>query len=259
MTRRAVLVTLTVAVWLGIASAEQPAEFSFALTGDSIITRKLSVYGEPAFMRIVNLIRGADVAFTNLEMPFHDYEPYAMNQSGGTYMRAEPALVKELVWAGFDMVSRANNHSGDYGKEALVDGRAQVEAAGILAVGAGEDARQAARPAVVELNGWKVAVVGFGKPTGSLSWEKTSVEVARARAEREGRPLLVDFTAAWCGACKELDKHTFAAKDVSSEASRFVAVKVDATVDDLRSTISGRTGDRDRPKIGDRRPVTEDR
>ena len=48
-------------------------------------------------------------------MLFHDYEPYAMSSSGGTYMRAEPALVKELVWAGFDMVARANNHAGDYG------------------------------------------------------------------------------------------------------------------------------------------------
>ena len=38
-----------------------------------------------------------------------------LTQSGGTYMRAEPALVKDLVWAGFDMVSRANNHTGDYG------------------------------------------------------------------------------------------------------------------------------------------------
>ena len=60
-------------------AARQPADVAFALTGDSIITRRLSVYAEPAFMRIINLIRGADVAFTNLEMLFHDYEPYAMN------------------------------------------------------------------------------------------------------------------------------------------------------------------------------------
>ena len=79
-----------------------PPRSSFALTGDSIITRKLSVYAEPAFLRVINLIRGADVAFTNLEMLFHDYEPYAMSASGGTYMRAEPALVKDLVWAGFE-------------------------------------------------------------------------------------------------------------------------------------------------------------
>ncbi len=85
--------------------------------------------------------------------------------------------------------------------------------------------------ALVSFAGFGV-VVGASKPKGSLSWEKTAVEVAKARAEREGRPLLVDFTAAWCGACKELDKHTFSAKDVNAEASRFVAVKVDATVDD---------------------------
>ena len=83
-------------VFLALAAAtqplaQQPADFSFALTGDSIITRKLSVYNEPAFMRIIELVRGADVAFTNLEMLFHDYEPYAAAASGGTYMRAEPA------------------------------------------------------------------------------------------------------------------------------------------------------------------------
>jgi hypothetical protein len=83
--------------------------FSMALTGDSIITRKLSVFEEPEFLKMIELIRGADMAFTNLEMLFHDYEPFPMHESGGTYMRAEPALVNELVWAGFDMVSRANN------------------------------------------------------------------------------------------------------------------------------------------------------
>ena len=97
------------------AAARQGPELAFALTGDSIITRKLAIYSEPAFLRVINLVRNADVAFTNLEMLFHDFEPYAMSSSGGTYMRAEPALVKDLVWAGFDLVSRANNHTGDYG------------------------------------------------------------------------------------------------------------------------------------------------
>jgi Bacterial capsule synthesis protein PGA_cap len=64
---------------------------------------------------VLEIVRGADAIFTNLEMLFHDYESYAMNESGGTYMRAEPALAKELVWAGFDLVSRANNHTADYG------------------------------------------------------------------------------------------------------------------------------------------------
>jgi thiol:disulfide interchange protein DsbD len=66
-------------------------------------------------------------------------------------------------------------------------------------------------------------------PEAKLAWQKSDVEVARALALRENRPLLVDFTAAWCVACKKLDKFTFAEKAVGSELGRFVAVKVDAT------------------------------
>jgi thiol:disulfide interchange protein DsbD len=75
-------------------------------------------------------------------------------------------------------------------------------------------------------------IAGVGKPTRTLAWEYVPVQVARERAKAEKRPLLVDFTADWCGACKELDKHTFSQPDVANEAGRFVAVKVDATDDE---------------------------
>jgi thiol:disulfide interchange protein DsbD len=68
-------------------------------------------------------------------------------------------------------------------------------------------------------------------PRGKLSWEP-SEEVARARAETERRPMLVDFTAEWCGACKELSRITFSDPTVMAEARRFIAVKVDATNED---------------------------
>ena len=41
--------------------------------------------------------------------------------------------------------------------------------------------------------------------------------------------MLIDFTAEWCGACKELSRITFADPAVMAEAGRFVAVQVDAT------------------------------
>ena len=44
--------------------------FTMALTGDAIITRKLSVYNEAPFLEMIKLIRSADVAFTNFEMLF---------------------------------------------------------------------------------------------------------------------------------------------------------------------------------------------
>lgn len=75
-------------------------------------------------------------------------------------------------------------------------------------------------------------LVAAAAPAQSLVWQHVPATQARARALADERPLIVDFGAAWCVACKELDKITFAREDVRAEAGRFVAVKVDATNDD---------------------------
>jgi len=64
-----------------------------------------------------------------------------------------------------------------------------------------------------------------------LHWE-TSEAVAVQKATTEHRPMLVDFGASWCGACKELDEKTFPDPKVMKEGSRFVALHVDASNDD---------------------------
>lgn len=66
----------------------------------------------------------------------------------------------------------------------------------------------------------------------TLTWQYQGYRVARLRAQTDRVPLLIDFTASWCTACKELDRLTFADPEVRAEAGRFLAVKVDATVDD---------------------------
>lgn len=75
-------------------------------------------------------------------------------------------------------------------------------------------------------------LAGATTPARPLTWSHVPAEEARAKAALERRPLIVDFGAAWCGACKELDKITFADEGVQREAGRFDAVKVDATDDE---------------------------
>ena len=75
---------------------------------------------------------------------------------------------------GIDVANLGNNHSQDFGKEALVDGRANLIEAGIGAVGAGENAAVAGEPALFEVNGWKIAVVGFGGVAPGDSWYATA-------------------------------------------------------------------------------------
>jgi poly-gamma-glutamate synthesis protein (capsule biosynthesis protein) len=168
----------------GPAAAQQAPEMTFALTGDSIITRRLSPYDEPAFRRVVALIRGADAAFTNLEMLFHDYEPYAMNSSGGTYMRAEPALVNELTWAGFDLVSRANNHTGDYGVLGMNLTTKYVAAAGLVQAGVGQSLAEAREAKFLETAKGRVALISVASTFTDHS------RAGRTRGDMPARPGL---------------------------------------------------------------------
>ena len=41
--------------------------------------------------------------------------------------------------------------------------------------------------------------------------------------------MLIDFFADWCAACKELDRETYPAPEVITEAGRFFNIKIDAT------------------------------
>ena len=175
---------------VGAGHAQQPApppaaaDFTLALVGDSIITRKIAVYSEPAFTRVIDLIRSADAAFANLEMLFHNYEPYASAASGGTYMRADPALVKDLVWAGFDLVSRANNHAGDYGVLGMDLTTKYVAEAGLVQAGVGHSLAEAREAKFLETPKGRVALISVA------STFPDSSRAGRTRGDMPARPGL---------------------------------------------------------------------
>ncbi|MEY4512708.1 MAG: hypothetical protein RLZZ450_4830 [Pseudomonadota bacterium] len=75
--------------------------------------------------------------------------------------------------------------------------------------------------------GLLASVRGLEAPhEGGLVWREDFVEAER-EAQASGRPMLVDFSASWCGACGELDRHTFSSPEVVREGQRFVTVRVD--------------------------------
>ena len=56
-----------------------------------------------------------------------------------------------------------------------------------------------------------------------------SEESGLAQAQAFKKPMLIDFFAEWCAACKELDRYVYQDPVFLEEAKRFVLVKVDGT------------------------------
>jgi poly-gamma-glutamate capsule biosynthesis protein CapA/YwtB (metallophosphatase superfamily) len=142
----------------GRGPAAKTGGFSVALTGDTILTRPLRAESGAGFVGLLELLRGADAALTNLETLFHDYEAPAV-PPGMPSMRSDPALAKDLAWAGFDLVSRANNHAGDYGPEGMARTSRALAAAGILSAGVGDELGQARAAALYRGANASVALI----------------------------------------------------------------------------------------------------
>lgn len=68
-----------------------------------------------------------------------------------------------------------------------------------------------------------------------ITW-MANEEQGRAKATAENKPVIIDFGATWCAACKELEHETFPHAGVRSEAKRFIAIRVDATDDEAPDT-----------------------
>jgi poly-gamma-glutamate capsule biosynthesis protein CapA/YwtB (metallophosphatase superfamily) len=104
-------------------------------------------------------LRGADIAFGNLECAVSERgEPFPKQFN----FRGTPAALQGLRrHSGIDVLNLANNHVGDFGREATIDTFDAVERLGMRAVGAGPDLRRALAPQVVERLGLRVAFVGF--------------------------------------------------------------------------------------------------
>ncbi len=102
-------------------------------------------------------MQDADIFMLNNEFPYTDR---GTKTEGKTYtFRAHPESVKHLYDMGVDIVSVANNHVYDYGKESLLDTLTTLEEAAMPYVGAGRNIEEAIKPVYFIANDYKIAYV----------------------------------------------------------------------------------------------------
>jgi hypothetical protein len=75
--------------------------------------------------------------------------------------------------SGVDVANQGNNHSLDYGPEAMLNARVNLGRAGIAPVGTGRNVGEANEPAVLHVRGRTIAVLGFGGVIPFRDWLAT--------------------------------------------------------------------------------------
>lgn len=149
-------------------------------------------------------LSAADLAFANLETPV---APRTDKGSRSFVFNAPPALLGALRGAGFDLVSFANNHVYDQGRDGFEETLSVLDSAGLPYLGAGRSCADASRARILEVNGIRIAFLGATRlfndrmnagPNEPCAFELDEAVVAReAAAARAAGAELVLLSVHW--------------------------------------------------------------
>ncbi|MER8504888.1 CapA family protein [Mesorhizobium sp. M0195] len=137
--------------------------FSMAAVGDLLYTRPVTNGHHPGLADVLRIFREADVTFGNLETNILDFQSKGGPQAeyGGAYCVSDPELGFDLRAMGFNLLSRANNHTLDWGVEGMRETSRALNANRIVHAGCGETLAQASAARLLETPRGRVALVSF--------------------------------------------------------------------------------------------------
>lgn len=123
----------------------------------SVVEKSFSGNYQSLFSRALT-IADYDISFANLEGPV---SLRGINRGSIYSFRMDPKLIPALKKAGFDVVSVANNHAGDWSGDAFYDTISQLGEYDIFAVGGGFNRADATEVKIIERNGLRIGFLGF--------------------------------------------------------------------------------------------------
>ncbi|WP_018220452.1 CapA family protein [Salinispora pacifica] len=132
-------------------------EIVVAATGDLLILRDRP---HDMFRHVRDHLVGADITFGQLETAYSDQGSLGSSGPRG----GVPHDVENLAaipHAGYNVISMASNHTGDWGADALLDCIERCRRNGVTVVGAGADIDEARRPGIIERDGTRVGFLAY--------------------------------------------------------------------------------------------------
>ena len=165
--------------------------WTLAFGGDTLLTRRVSPATDP-FAGIEPPLADADLAIVNLETAISSR---GRAQVKDFTFRSAPSFADVIARAGVDVVSLANNHSLDFGLDALDDTVDNLGRVRVAHVGAGRNLAEALAPAEFDIGGTTVAVFGASQIIPNGAWPATATRPGIASAgkhavNRETQQLL---------------------------------------------------------------------
>jgi len=127
-------------------------------TGDSLFTAEFPAEYSSLMQPVANLITSCDVRITNLETNLSDFQHFAAAYSGGTWINTPTACLDHLLRFGFNYCGTANNHVMDYSYGGLLSTLETLDKHQVAHSGTGRSLDEAEAPAMLQTNGFKVAI-----------------------------------------------------------------------------------------------------
>lgn len=152
----------------------EPVSNILVAVGDVMLSRhvgsKIRAKNDPKvpFLKTAEILKKADLTFCNLESPFYDKGPPVKE---GMVFKAEPEYIQGLKYAGFDLVSLANNHFGDRGLAGMNFTFTHLKNNKIEYIGAGENLEKAREAKILEKKGIKFAFLGYNDLLSTITPE----------------------------------------------------------------------------------------
>jgi poly-gamma-glutamate synthesis protein (capsule biosynthesis protein) len=139
---------------------------TLAFVGDIMLGRRVDAAlagrdPESLWGDTVPLLRASAGVVGNLECPITTHGQEWKNGWKAFRFRAGPRALDALRAANIRAVNLANNHILDFADRGLMDTLDRLDEAGIAHVGAGRDSEGAVRPAILDLPGVRLGLIGF--------------------------------------------------------------------------------------------------